>query len=76
MYDFDVFLFTYNHLEMTINCIKALYKNTTEFNFLLTVVDDSKDEAECRRIFANKRQSVISRTREEVMDNFKGFILQ
>lgn len=44
MIDFDVFLFTYNHLNVTKRCIDALYRNTTEFNFLLTVVDDSTDD--------------------------------
>ncbi len=43
MYDFDVILLTHNHLELTIKCVDALYKNTSEFNFRLTVSDDSTD---------------------------------
>ena len=44
MYDFDVFLILHNRLELTINCINALYENTKQFNFRLTVLDDSTDE--------------------------------
>jgi len=44
MYKFDVFLVTHNHLEQTINCVNALYNNTQEFPFRLTVLDDSTDE--------------------------------
>lgn len=43
-YDFDVFLITHNHLNVTMGCIEALYKNTTEFKFRLTVLDDSTEE--------------------------------
>ena len=44
MYDFDVFLISHNHLELAINCVNALYKNTKDFYFRLTVLDDSTDE--------------------------------
>ncbi len=43
MYEFDVFLITHNHLELTINCVEALYKNTDDSPFRLTVLDDSTD---------------------------------
>ncbi len=43
MYEFDVFLTTHNHIEQTIPCIDALYKNTADFKFRLTVLDDSTD---------------------------------
>lgn len=43
MYDFDIFLVTHNHIELTIPCVDALYKNTADFNFRLTVLDDSTD---------------------------------
>jgi GT2 family glycosyltransferase len=42
MYEFDVLLLTYNRLELTINCVNALYKNT-DYPFRLTVIDDSTD---------------------------------
>jgi GT2 family glycosyltransferase len=43
VYEFDVLLPTHNRLESSINCVNALYKNTTEHSFLLTVLDDSTD---------------------------------
>ncbi len=43
MYELDVFLVTHNHLELTIKCVDALYKNTAEFPFRLNVLDDSTD---------------------------------
>ncbi len=49
MNDFDVLLVTHNHLELTIGCLegtslsKGLYKNTADFQFRLTVLDDSDD---------------------------------
>lgn len=43
MYEFDVFLNCYNRLELTINCVNALYKHTQDFLFRLTVLDDSND---------------------------------
>jgi GT2 family glycosyltransferase len=43
VYDFDVFLVTHNHLELTIKAIDALYKNTADFPFRLNVLDDSED---------------------------------
>ncbi len=49
MYDFDVFLLTHNNLARTIDCLEGnylsdgLYKNTIDFSFRLTVLDDSTD---------------------------------
>lgn len=43
VFDFDVFLVCHNRLELTINCVNALYKNTTDCSFRLTVLDDSTD---------------------------------
>ena len=42
-YDFDIILLTHNHLEQTIKCVDAIYNNTTDFSFRLTVSDDSTD---------------------------------
>ncbi len=42
MYKLDIIVPTHNHLYRTINCLAALYANTTE-PFHLIVVDDSTD---------------------------------
>ncbi len=38
----DIFVIAHNHLELTIECLDALYANT-EIGFKLTVIDDSTD---------------------------------
>ncbi len=38
----DIFLTTHNHLNLTMSCLDALYRNT-DIPFLLTVIDDSTD---------------------------------
>ena len=43
--EIDIILTTHNRLELTINCVKALYE-WTQFPFKLTVVDDSTDLTE------------------------------
>ena len=40
--EIDIILPTHNHLELTINCVKALYE-WTQLPFKLTVIDDSTD---------------------------------
>lgn len=43
MDELDIILLTHNHLENTIRCMDALYKNT-HTDFRVTVIDDSIDE--------------------------------
>lgn len=39
----DIILITHNNLGSTINCINAIYENTKDVPFRLTVIDDSTD---------------------------------
>ena len=67
MDEFDVLLITHNHLEITINCLNALYTNTT-VPFRLTVIDDSTDLTPAfLRCFAKEHNNVnIIRPRKKI----------